>query len=145
MQKLRELWKRAKAALRPDDEGSAAVAVSAHAEEGEPVGDRPLVEPPLDVAEGPQELLLRVDLPGCGPQDTQVAASAGALAIYATPPPATSPGREQRPCAWYRRVAVPRAFELHRARAHVSRGVLEIRVPRAASATARQIPVRHRA
>lgn len=101
--------------------------------------------PAVDVRETPEALVIEADLPGVAPADVQLHAEQQVLTLRgsraATPAEGRAVLRERVAGAFARRFQLPRTVDVARIEARFANGVLTIRVPKAAEAQPRQIPI----
>lgn len=103
--------------------------------------------PPLDVEEGEDEIVVRIDLPGVAREEIELHGAPGFLVIRGvkrTECEARACLRLERSCGSFQRlVALPAAGDPARIRAHCALGVLEVRIPKVAERRRRhrRIPI----
>ncbi len=101
--------------------------------------------PAVDVRETPEALVIEADLPGVAPADVQLHAEQQVLTLRGTRTAGATEGRtvlrERVGGAFARRFQLPRTVDAARIEARFANGVLTIRVPKAAEAQPRQIPI----
>ena len=111
----------------------------------EPLGDAPVVNPPVDVYENDRELVIHADVPGASRDGTRVAwDGSGSLTVAVKRqelPSGMVWASEYEPCEWYRSLELPDYADGSRAMPTVKDGVLTIRVPKRATGS-KIIPVR---
>lgn len=105
--------------------------------------------PPVDIREGPDLFLIRVDVPGVAPDHIQVAMEDGVLSISGDrpreePEPRAFYRRLERPSGQFeRRFSLPESADPSRVSASGTNGVLEVRIPkRGPTSRQRRVPVR---
>jgi HSP20 family molecular chaperone IbpA len=110
----------------------------------EPLGDAPVVTPPVDIYENDRELVIYVDVPGASREGTRVSWDGnGRLTLAAKRPQlpsGTAWGSEYEPSECYRSLMLPHYADGSRAIPTVKDGVLTIRVPKRAT-TSRIVPI----
>ena len=148
MEKLSELWKKAKSAVSRGFGRGDEVAVTKGSDEREQLSNRPLATPAVDILESDKELLVVADVPGAKKGDTLVSVDGeNTLVLYAAVEEGdgrSAIGGEYRTIDWYRSFHLPSAFDGKRARAALESGVLTIKVPRRKESAPRLIPVKAR-
>ena len=103
--------------------------------------------PPVDVSETAQEVRVQVELPGVSERSIRVEYAEGMLTIRADRPPDPALRRDQvqqlecRYGAFMRRLPFPFSVDRDRIGARYQGGVLEIRLPKRATATPREVPI----
>ena len=103
---------------------------------------------PLDVEIKDDDVVVSASLPGIKPDDIQVSIEDNILTIRAESEAENekkSDGclvRERRSGSFYRALRLPDSVDPERGESHYENGVLTIRVPKAESKKAKQIPVR---
>jgi len=90
------------------------------------------VRPRVDILTGDADFLIRADMPGVGADDLDLRVEAGLLTLLGR--------RVDRP-AFRRRFSIPKNTDVDAVTAEVRDGVLEVTVPKTATARARTIPV----
>ena len=104
------------------------------------------VFPPVNLFRDPQgDVVIRAELPGVKPEDFKVTVEGRRLTLTGERKPEGPEGnyhRRERPFGKFSRVfQLPEDLDLDGAAAKLTNGVLTLRIPRAASAKARQINV----
>lgn len=107
----------------------------------------PAWNPPLDVAETDDEVIVRCELPGVDPERLLVSVSRNALVVagekreadYDRPGPILKLERRFGP--FRRRVPLPACADPDRVRTEYADGVLTVRFPKIPSAIRRRIPI----
>jgi HSP20 family molecular chaperone IbpA len=104
----------------------------------ERMAERPTVQPPVDVFENNDEILLVADIPGVTKDQISIHIDKGRI---------TFEGKVENdafgsPPFDYRRTFVAQGIDVHNVSAEVSNGVLRIRLPKDAATKPRQIPVK---
>jgi HSP20 family protein len=104
------------------------------------------VFPPLNVFQDQQgDVVIRAELPGVKPEDINVTVEARRLTISGERKPETGGNgyhrRERLFGKFSRSIQLPDDLDIERAEAKFNQGVMTLRIPRAASAKARQITV----
>lgn len=92
--------------------------------------------PPIEIWSGDDGLLLAARLPGLEPEDIEITVVGDTLTLKGN-----RRGPERSAGEFTRTIQVPFAIEGDRVRAHFRHGVLEVKLPRAASQTPRKIHV----
>jgi HSP20 family protein len=105
---------------------------------------RPQIPPPVDIYENVDEILVRADVPGAGSDDITIRLEANQLFVHARRQHETK-GEAVLPtfsADYARTFLVPRGLDAERISAELKDGVLEIHLPKSASAKPRKIAVR---
>jgi HSP20 family molecular chaperone IbpA len=111
----------------------------------EAVQQREATAPAVDVYENSEELLLLVDVPGATNDGIDVQLDKGQLTILATRPEdgsGTLLAAEYRPTDYLRVFSVPQGIDPGKIDAHLSGGVLQLRLPKSDSVKPRRIEVK---
>ncbi len=106
---------------------------------------RPVVNPPVDIYENDDELLLLVDLPGVDKQSLNIRLENDELAIegrWAIAEIGNALGVGFRPVDYERRFTVPATIQADKVGAELKAGVLHLRLPKAEAYKPRQIQVK---
>ncbi len=103
--------------------------------------------PPVDLSSDAQGTVLRMELPGVGPEDIEVEAEGRTLVIRGKRDPAEGEdGRFHRRERWSgefaRSFAIPEQFDADAAHASYEHGVLTVRIPKRAELQPRQIEIK---
>ena len=107
---------------------------------------RPTFQPAVDLLEGPNEIVLQVDLPGVRQEDLSLDFRAGEIHLHGKvaarhAADATARRLEYSVGDFVRSFQVADAIDAERIAAHLKDGVLTLRMPRSAAALPRRIPV----
>jgi len=113
----------------------------------ESLEDRPMCSPAMDVFENDKEYLLRFDVPGATPKNTEVHfGSDHNLTIYVRNEGGSGKGTalfdEFESSDWYRAVKLTHSADGDRASSIVKDGILKVRVPKHQSPAPKLIPVK---
>lgn len=104
-----------------------------------PADARPLaLLPRVEAQEEADRYVLRADLPGVGPQDTQITVEQGVLTLEAQRPASHPQGTATR---FQRRFALPEDADAERITARSAHGVLEVSIAKLVKAQPRRITV----
>jgi len=104
-----------------------------------PTDARPLaLLPRVEAQEEVERYVLRTDLPGVAPQDTQITVEQGVLTLEAQRPASHPQGTMTR---FQRRFALPEDADAERISARSSHGVLEVAIAKLAKVQPRRITV----
>jgi HSP20 family protein len=103
--------------------------------------------PPVDLYETPEELLVVVEIPGVDPSAIDLTATGNVLSVQGVKQASDLPepmlqSRERTFGAFHRQVTLPNEVDFDQAAASVNHGVLKIRLPKRIAAKPRTIPVR---
>jgi HSP20 family protein len=117
---------------------------SEKAGKGEKTAQRPAIPPAVDVFENENELLVIADLPGVTQDNLSIQFDKGQLTIYGRrSPPAWTPLLVEGDMADFRRTfVVPQGIDSEHIAADLAQGVLQVHLPKHASAKARRIEVK---
>ncbi len=113
----------------------------------DPTALRSALMPALDVEEDDQQYYLHLDVPGVDRRDLSVEVDNGVLIISGEKREETEKGsRRQRSKeryygSFYREISLPQDADVERLKAELTRGVLTVTIPKAASSNRRVIPV----
>ncbi|MCC6624116.1 MAG: Hsp20/alpha crystallin family protein [Deltaproteobacteria bacterium] len=112
----------------------------------EPVADRPVVKPAVDIYESADELLLVVDLPGVQPGDVSVDIDKDILTIQAKREGRPNGGArvlagDTQPFDYKRVFTVPNTIDPDKIKADLVAGVLEVHLPRHEKTKPRRIQI----
>jgi len=117
----------------------------AYSETTEPVADRPVVKPAVDIFESADELLLVVDLPGVQPSAVSVDLDKDMLTIQAKregrPIGARVLAGDTQPFDYKRVFSVPSTIDPDKIKADFVAGVLEVHLPRHDKTKPRRIQI----
>lgn len=111
----------------------------------ENVSERNVVSPYVDVFENEQEILVVADLPGVASESLTINLEENELTIEGRREPrkdGTPLAREYHPTDFRRSFVVPSGIERDKIDAHLSAGVLRLRLPKAEALRPRRIAVR---
>jgi HSP20 family molecular chaperone IbpA len=111
----------------------------------ERVQQRTTVAPRVDVYENANELLLLCDVPGATQESVSIQLDKGLLTIEANrkdEPTGSSLVAEYRPSDYARVFSVPQGIDAAKIDAHLSGGVLRLRLPKSEALKPRRIEVR---
>lgn len=103
--------------------------------------------PPVDVAENDEQVTVRAEVPGVGPEDLEVTVSGGQLVLAGEKKAATEEGQadyfhtETRYGAFRRSVPLPEAVDPQRVEAEYAHGVLTVRLKKSPSSPPKRIEV----
>lgn len=115
-----------------------------------PFGAQRGCAPPVDLAENPDEVVVRAEMPGVDPKDIDVTISGGQLILAGEKPDIVqAAGRdfyhtESRFGRFHRAVPLPQAVDPNQVEAEYVHGVLTVRLKKAASLPPRRVEVRLR-
>jgi HSP20 family protein len=103
--------------------------------------------PAIDLDETPEELVLRVDLPGVDPSSVDLSLTGSVLTLRGeragpSPEGAESRVRERPSGAFLRHVNLPEHVEFEGVQAECKHGVLTVRLPKPCKDRPRNIPIR---
>lgn len=111
----------------------------------ESVSDRPNVSPYVDVFENEQEILVVADLPGVAKDDLSIRLEEGELSIEARRAARTQGTlltAEYRASDFRRSFVLPQGIDRDKVDAHLSAGVLRLKLPKLPALRPRRIEVR---
>jgi HSP20 family molecular chaperone IbpA len=111
----------------------------------ETVKQRPTVLPRVDVYENANELLLLADVPGATKESISIHFDRGELTIEATrsdDSPSQALIAEYRPSDYVRTFRIPEGIDASKIDAHLTAGVLRLRLPKSEAMRPRRIEVR---
>lgn len=104
---------------------------------------RPVVAPPVDIYENPDEVLLVADVPGATRESITIDLHQDQLTLLARRAENGAQGRNAGNARdYYRSFLVPQGIDGARIAAELSNGVLRVRLPKAEAAKPRRIEVR---
>ncbi len=117
-----------------------------YTEPTEPVADRPLVKPAVDIFESADELLLVVDMPGVHADGVSIDIDKDVLTISAKRGGRTNGGArvlagDIQPFDYKRVFSVPATIDSDRIKAELVAGVLEVHLPRHERTKPRRIQI----
>lgn len=100
------------------------------------------IRPPVDIFENQDELLLYADLPGLTSEDLSVEMNDGLLTIQGSRTLSTGASAEdRRSYLYWRQFQMPVGIDTTKIQANLSRGVLEVHLPKMEAVKPRQIRV----
>jgi HSP20 family protein len=111
----------------------------------ENVSARPTLAPYVDVFENEQEILVVADLPGVARDDLSIHLDENELTLEGRRAPrteGTAVSAEYRPADFRRSFVLPQGIDRAKVDAHLSAGVLRLRLPKAEALRPRRIEVR---
>lgn len=114
-------------------------------DKGELTHEGDFFTPAVDIYETPEEIVLNVDLPGVAPKDLDIDLSEDTLTIVGKVSENDSEGTdllvEYRVGHYYRSFLINDAVDRSAISANLNDGVLKLKLPKAAKAVPRKIPI----
>ena len=128
-------------------EHNVAVAETPKATPAAPANGRPehFMSPPVDICETADGFALVVDLPGVSQDNLEVSVTHNVLTIKGHAPlklPGKARYQEFQPASVFRRFKFNSALDTDQVDAELKNGVLQLRIPKAKAAVARQIEIK---
>jgi HSP20 family protein len=112
-----------------------------------PFGERPWT-PPVDVGENDQEVIVRAEVPGIGPEDIQITVSGGQLILAGEKKVSPEQGgkefyqTESRYGTFRRAIPLPESIDPEGVEAEYQNGVLMIRIRKTSGAPPKRVEVK---
>ena len=106
--------------------------------------------PPIDLAENPEEVIVRAEIPGVDPKDIEVTVSGGQLFLAGEKPDVVqAAGRdfyhsESRFGRFHRAIPLPQTVDPEQVEAECVHGVLTVRLKKAASIPPKRVEIKLR-
>lgn len=128
-------------------EHNVAVAETPKATPAAPANGRPehFMSPPVDICETADGFALVADLPGVSQDNLEVSVTHNVLTIKGhapQKPPGKARYQEFQPASVFRRFKFNSALDTDQVDAELKNGVLQLRIPKAKAAVARQIEIK---
>lgn len=121
--------------------------MQSHERAPESVQGRPVIAPPVDIYENPEEILLYADLPGVPEERLTVRLEKDQLSIEGRPAredSGTLLAGSKKHADYRREFIVPKGIDAEKIEATIRQGVLRVRLPKLAAIKPRQIEVKAR-